>query len=384
MWSEHAVLAVGGEPGGRLAIHNALAGDCRVLAAESAAEALALMARSPVGLAIVDHRRPDPGGIAFLAEAAARYPAVVRVALADHPRGDRPGEAIEEGCVYHVLAKPWDQRELRQVVRRGLECFAAALDRARLLEQLRDAVTRARREAEQRRRLVALSAHELGVPLHVLLNSLALLRTAEIPAGAAHWIAAADRAGEWLARSVARLSDANRLCDRRFPLRPRIVDVIPLLRAAMVDVGAAAGERALDYGVEPSPPVVVRADPYWLGRALGELLSNAVRFTPDGGRIRASVRPDDGWGVVAVADTGIGVAPEHLAEIFEPFSAASGDLLRHGSGHLAFGARGLGLGLAMVKAIADAHGGTVGAVSTPGCGSCFTLRLPCAAGGSGQ
>ena len=118
------------------------------------------------------------------------------------------------------------------------------------------------------------------------------------------------------------------------------------------------------------------ADPHWLRHALASLLSNAVRFTPDGGAVRVSARREGEWTLITVADGGIGIAPERLADIFEPFSAAGGDVLLHGSGGLQFGARGLGLGLATVQGIAAAHGGVVEVESAEGLGSRFTLRLP--------
>jgi two-component system sensor histidine kinase BaeS len=157
-----------------------------------------------------------------------------------------------------------------------------------------------------------------------------------------------------------------------------------LLTAAVAAVRDGAGDRGLDIGLGPCADLpAVQADPQWLRYALDALLSNAVRFTPDGGRIHVRATVEHGWACIAVADQGIGIAPEHLAEVFEPFSAAGGDPMLHGSGRFAFGARGLGLGLAMVKGIAEAHGGTVEAASVRGRGSCFSLRLPCAAAGCG-
>ncbi len=110
------------------------------------------------------------------------------------------------------------------------------------------------------------------------------------------------------------------------------------------------------------------------------MLTNAVRWTPDGGRIDVTLSQAAGWTEVAVRDTGIGIAAEHLPHVFEPFSAAGGDLLLHGSGRYEFGARGLGLGLATVRAIAEAHGGRVDVESVLGEGSCFRLQLPTVCG----
>jgi signal transduction histidine kinase len=380
---EHAVLAVDDEPANQRAVRRALSDDCRVLTAGSGGEALALMEREPIALVISDQRMPGMSGGAFLAETMQRHPAVIRIVLTGYPDMDTLLEAINRNHVYHWLGKPWDARELRLVVRRGLERFAAMAERTQLLEELRLSCVRAQREAEQKSRLLTLAAHELGTPLHILVNAMELLRAAELPDGAAAWIDSAERATAWLMRAVGQLHDAARLRERRVAVCPQAVPVEALVATAVTEIRRAAAARILDIAAGDSVPrLAVWADPYWLRQALDGLLSNAVRFTPDGGRVRVTARAEDGWGVLAVSDTGMGIAAEHLGEVFEPFSAAGGDPLLHGSGRLAFGARGLGLGLAMVKAIATAHGGTVAVESAPEQGSRFVLRLPLAAAAS--
>lgn len=377
MFHERTVLAVDDEPANQRAVRRTLSDDCRVLTAGSGGEALALMACEPVALVITDQRMPEMSGGDFLAETVQRYPSVIRIVLTGYPDVDTLLEAINRGHVYHFLGKPWEARELRQVVRRGLERFEAAAERVRLLEDLRVACARAQHEAEQKSRLLALTAHELGTPLHILVNALSLMREAEPSQAVAGWIETAERAASWLVRSIAQLHDAARIRTRRFLLRPQPVELERLIAVALADLRAAARDRALDIALEPgTPPRVVAADPHWLRRALDGLLTNAIRFTPDGGRIRVAARVEDGWDVVIVSDTGIGIAAEHVGDVFEPFSAAGGDPLLHGSGRFAFGARGLGLGLAMVKGIAEAHGGSVDVDSSPGRGSRFALRLP--------
>ena len=371
------MLAVDDEPANQRAVCRALSDDCRVLTAGSGREALALMAREPVALVIADQRMPGMSGAEFLAETVERHPAVIRIVLTGYTDVDTLIDAINRGHVYHFLSKPWEARELRQVVRHGLERFAAAAERVRLLDDLRTACVRAQREIEQKSRLLALTAHELGTPLHILLNVVALLRDDALPPAAEGWLDAAERAAAWLVRGVGQLHDAARARTRRFPLRPRAIELPSLLDTTTAEVRAAARARSVDAAVEPgAPPVTVWADGHWLRQALCELVTNALRFTPDGGRVRIGARLDGEWVEIAVADTGIGIAPEHLAEIFEPFSAAGGDPLRHGSGDFAFGARGLGLGLAAVRGIVEAHGGSVAVESAPGCGSRFVVRLP--------
>ena len=376
MLDEQAVLAVDDEPANQRAVRRALIDDCRVLTAGSGDEALATLASEPVALVIADQRMPGMSGATFLAATIERYPAVIRVVLTGCTDLETAIEVINRGHVYHFLSKPWDARELRQVVRRGLERFAAARERAHLHEALAAACSRAQRAAEQQSRLLALAAHELGTPLHILLNALALLRDGGLPAAAAPWAQMAERAADWLVRGVAQMQGAARIGARRLPLHPRPVELGALVAAAVAAVRAAAGERRLALAADAGPPLTVVCDPHWLSQALAALLSNAVRATPDGGSVRAGAAADGPWVVLRVVDSGVGIAPEHRAELFEPFSGVGGDLLLHGSGRFSFGARGLGLGLAMVQGIAAAHGGTVEVDSAPGQGSTFRLRLP--------
>lgn len=368
----HTILAVDDEPANQRAVRRALMDDCTVLTAGSGAEGLAILAREPVALVISDHRMPGMTGAEFLAETIDRHPEVIRIVLTGYAAVDVLLEAINRGHVYHVLGKPWAAPQLRLVVRRGLERFEAARERDQLLEALRDACARAEREAEQKTRLLALAAHELGTPVHLLLNALDLLGD---DGAAEPWLGMARRAADWLARGAAQLHTAARLNREPLRLAPRRLALAPLVGEAVAAVRSAAAERRLDL-IVAGGNAELDADPGWLTQALLALLSNAVRFTPDGGQVRIGIDCAAQSAEVWVADSGVGIAAELLPHCFEPFSTAGGDLLLHGSGRFAFGARGLGLGLATVRGIALAHGGSVDVESTVGRGTTFRLRLP--------
>lgn len=371
----HTVLAVDDEPANQRAVRRALLEDCTVLTAGSAAEGLAILAREPVALVISDHRMPGMTGTAFLAETVTRHPELIRVVLTGYAAVDVLLEAINRGHVYHVLGKPWATPELRLVVRRGLERYEALRERERLIAELRVACARAERAAEQQTRLLALAAHELGTPIHLLLNALELMRGG--PRGdAASWLDMAQRAAEWLARGAAQLHTASRLQRAELPLAPRPVALAPLAAEVVTAVRTAAAERTLDLRLDGEAEVVALVDPPWCAQALLALLINAVRFTPDGGQVRVRVGAAGAAAELAVIDTGIGIPAAALPHCCEPFSSAGGDLLLHGSGRFAFGARGLGLGLATARGIAAAHGGTLTVESTPDRGTCVRLRLP--------
>jgi signal transduction histidine kinase len=112
--------------------------------------------------------------------------------------------------------------------------------------------------------------------------------------------------------------------------------------------------------------VTVSGAPDRLRQVFANLLDNAIKYTPEGGSVRFTVRQDDGSAVVTVTDTGPGIAAEHLPRIWERLYRADSSR----------SSRGLGLGLSLVKAYVEAHGGTVEASSAPGAGSTFTVRLP--------
>lgn len=372
---EQIVLVVDDEPANQRAMRRALLDDCAVLSASGGEEALAILAAEPVALVVTDQRMPGMSGTELLAETAREYPHLVRVVLTGYTDVETLVDAINGGHVYHFLSKPWEARELRQVVRRGLERYCAEMERIRLVEELEVAWGRARREAEQKGSLLTLTAHELGTPLHILVNSLELLREAEAAPSALQWIEMAQGASRWLARGVAQMNRAGQVQNSSLRLRRERFDVALLLRGMVTELSTEMRRRTLSIETVVPAEMPVSADKRWIRYAVWGLLSNAVRFTPDGGWIRVEAGEEEEAAVIAVADSGIGIAPDHLDGIFEPFPTAMGDPLAHTSGLFTFGARGLGLGLATVKGIMQAHAGTVSVTSSLGSGSRFVLRF---------
>lgn len=151
------------------------------------------------------------------------------------------------------------------------------------------------------------------------------------------------------------------------------LDAAPLdLDALACDVAdlydLVADEKGVRLAVEAGGAGTVRADRQRLGRALANLVDNAMKYTPPGGRVEIATGHDAGGAWVAVADTGVGIDADDLPRVFDRLYRA--EATRH--------QRGLGLGLALARAVAEAHGGSLGAESAPGEGSRFTLRLPTA------
>ncbi|MBI4518375.1 MAG: hybrid sensor histidine kinase/response regulator [Deltaproteobacteria bacterium] len=373
----HTVLVVDDEPASLRAVQRALSAEHRVLLANSGPEGLRLLAAEPVSIIIADHRMPEMTGTEFLARCSALCPETIRILLTGYTDVETVIAAINDGQVYYYLTKPWAPHELQLVVRRGFERYQAEQERRRLLHELEQACAKARREAEQKGRLLTLAAHELGTPLHVLLNALDLLAAADLPEAAANWLETAQRNSAWLARGLAQMTAAARAGSNGLRLHRTAVRLPALWSALHDELRSRLATRAVALVAEfPGDLPVVDADERWLRHALASLVSNAVRFTPDGGQVSLRAEVEAGAVALAVRDSGIGIAPQHLEEIFEPFSAAGGDPFLHMSGSLAFGARGLGLGLAITRAIVAQHGGSLRVDSRPQAGSCFTMVLP--------
>lgn len=373
---EPLVLVVDDEEATRQAIRRALDDEAAVLAVDGAAPALNALQSHAVWLLISDQRMPGTTGCELLRQVVERYPEVVRIMLTGYADVDTVRAAVNAGGVYHCLTKPWDTRELRQVARAGIDRYRAARERERLLRDLETACGRLQTEVERRARLLALTTHELGTPMHILLNALDL--AASLDASAAdEWLRTARRASVWLTRVLGQVTTTARLDTPTLPVRVAPIALDVLIATLCERLRRCWGNRDVTVDLDAaSHSVSAASDRRWLEHAIWNLLTNAVRFTPDGGRVTVAIEPDERTIRVVVRDTGIGIPPEHLPDLFEPFPSALGSPLLHTSGFLEFGTRGVGLGLATVKRIMDVLGGSVEVESVWQEGSCFTLTLP--------
>jgi signal transduction histidine kinase len=166
--------------------------------------------------------------------------------------------------------------------------------------------------------------------------------------------------------------DLSRIEAGRLDLTAEPVDLTAVVAEVTAQMAPLASRKGLDVVVDPAPGLpAVRADPLRVRQILLNLVGNAVKFT-EAGSVRVTSRATEDGVEVAVTDTGIGIAPEVLPHVFDEFRQAdTGTTRRYG---------GSGLGLAISRRLAELHGGTIAAESTPGVGSAFTLRLPVDAG----
>jgi signal transduction histidine kinase len=252
---------------------------------------------------------------------------------------------------------------------------SAAITNARLFEQVREA-------NQAKDEFLSTLSHELRTPLTPILGWTHLLKQfADLHPMLAEGIDTVERNANQLSGLIEDLLDLTRIVSGKIELLREPTSLGELIRSVAAQAQAEAETRAISLKLSlPDEPVVNNVDPVRIRQVVSNLLDNAVKFTPRGGsisvslaRVQSATGGDSSDSLIEVSDTGIGIEPEFLPHIFERFAQAHGGINRR------YG--GLGLGLAITRAMVEMHGGVVTAESAGReCGSRFTVRLPLATG----
>ncbi|MDB4977134.1 MAG: domain S-box protein, partial [Myxococcaceae bacterium] len=259
-------------------------------------------------------------------------------------------------------------------VRKRLE-----LEREQLLTRERKArldAEAARAQAESANRtkdeFLATVSHELRTPLNAMLGWAAMLQGGTLDAAArANAIAVIERNARSQARLIEDLLDVSRILQGKFVLAVGPVELVRVVNAALDAVRPAADAKGIRLQAVLDSHATIVGDPDRLQQVAWNLLSNAIKFTPRGGRVLVTLRKADSYVELSVADTGLGISPDFLSHVFEPFRQGDGTITRRSGG--------LGLGLSIVHSLVQMHGGTVAAFSDgEGSGATFVVRLPMA------
>jgi signal transduction histidine kinase len=237
-----------------------------------------------------------------------------------------------------------------------------------------DREVRAKLEAADRAKndFLAMLAHELRNPLAAIRNGLEVARRTAPPEDARleRALNVVDRQSSQMVRLVGDLLDISRIEQRKLEAKLEPLDLREVVRAVAEDHSAAATVSDVVLQVDvPESAVLVRGDHNRLMQLFGNLVHNALKFTPAAGTVTMGLRTEEAWAIASVADNGAGIEADMLQAIFAPFVQATQDGARSRGG--------IGLGLALVKAIAELHGGSVEALSAgKGRGAQFIVRLP--------
>ena len=301
------------------------------------------------GRRLLSTDRALPFGIDYLPREATLRSAI---SLALNGTETQPEEVIIDGNTMSLTARP--------LLNGGAVVALFDLTPIRKLEAVR-------------RDFVANVSHELRTPLTIVGGFAETLQDPDIPAERrAEFAQTIYSNTQRMQRIVDELLDLSRIESGHWKPRPQPVDIAELATDAFARVSGTARQKAitLDTRVDPAS-AILHADRTALEQVLLNLLENALRYTPHGGRITLATASAPNGLILTVTDTGTGIPPEHLPRIFERFYRADSDRSRE--------AGGTGLGLAIVKHLVEAHGGSVSATSVAGSGTTIEIFFPAVA-----
>jgi signal transduction histidine kinase len=357
-----------------------------VLTAEGGARALEILREEQVHVILSDQRMPGMSGDVLLSHARNLCPDAVRMLFTGYADLDAVIRAVNEGHIYRYIVKPWDPSELESIVGQAVEQYQLLADRKRLIADLRAANARLTQlnaslaEANQlKTAFIEVASHEFNTPITLVLglSELLLLKGSGSDAEDRQVIEQIARSAKQLAKLVADTLTLMRSNAFGTTVHRSPVDLGLVLHDAADRLTPFVERRRLRFDVDVAADLgTFELDASKVRDAVLNLLTNALKFTPDGGEIalRARLAGEDEAEIV-VEDKGIGMEERALKRLFEPFFTEF-DPSRHSTGDFGFEKRGLGLGLCIVRQFVELHGGRIGAESERGRGTRVTIHLP--------
>ena len=343
---------------------------------------------SEFDLILTDLHMEGGDGLSVLTEIKRRAPLTISVVLTGFASVESAIAALQKGA-YDFVVKPCDIEEMKHTIKRGIEhrrlMLAEAEARANLERLNRDLERRVEERTAELTELnedlaaanrakdifLATLSHELRTPLTPVLGWINLLKTGNLDEkGVTQALDTIERNALLQSRLIDDLLDISRIATGKLRFEPQPIDLNTIVKAAVETVNASASARNITLEVSLSErPLIVMGELERLQQIILNLLSNAIKFTEPGGRVSLNTEVDGQEARLRVEDTGSGIAPDFLPHVFDRFRQADGSTTRR------YG--GLGLGLAIVDALAKTHGGHVIAESEGlGKGARFTLVLP--------
>ena len=355
--------------------------------ASSGDEAVVLLNDTDYDLVLTDLHMEGGDGLSVLSQIRRHAPLTISVVLTGFASVESAIAALQEGA-YDYLVKPCDIESMKHTIRRGVEHrrLMLAEQKARLdLQQLNLDLEKRIEERTAELRLLnadlaeanrakdiflATLSHELRTPLTPVVGWIKLLRSGALDEKSVSQALDAIERNAWLqSRLIDDLLDTSRIATGKLHFEPKPTDLNAVVKAAVDTVLASAAARNIELSMSLWPTsLVVMGEPVRLQQIAWNLVSNAIKFTEPGGKVRVTTGFSGTQAYLEVVDTGVGIEAEFLPHVFDRFRQADGSTSRrHG---------GLGLGLAIADALAKLHGGKLEAQSEgTGKGSRFTLLV---------
>lgn len=327
--------------------------------AESGEVALEKIAASPPDIMLLDHKMPGISGLDVLHRVAAMKSDILTVMITAYASIETAVAATKQGA-YDFLAKPFTPDELRNTVRKATVRIALAREARKLADERR----------QVRFQFIRVLGHELKSPLGAVDGFLQLLQNHtlgdELDAYEEIVQRGRDRI-QGMLKLIGDLLDMTRIESGQKERKLETVDLVEVARSAIETQHAEADRRGIACEIQNVEPVVIEADRGEMEIVLNNLVSNAVKYNRDNGRVDISVTSTGEHVQMRVADTGIGMTEEEAERLFGEFVRIKNEKTR--------GIDGSGLGLSIVKKIADLYDGDVAVSSQANVGSAFTVTL---------
>ncbi len=371
----------------------------KVFTASSGEAGLEILRQQPVQAIITDQRMPNMTGLEFLGEARKVCPDAIRIVLTAYSDADTTIKGINEFGIYRYLIKPWVKTEMRLTLDKALETWQLRQDKKGLIEKLKTAnqsletkveertqnllaTNRALEQANEkleeasasREQFMNMISHEMRNPLNVIVQSAHLLKT-DLPAKQRkQQLEVLSFSADTLLALISDLLDAAKLEAGKLEFEHITFDpthVLKKIRESFV-AKVKAKNIELDLSLPNHLGVKLIGDPLRLNQIVTNLVSNAIKFTPEHGNVRIIAESTELEGDkvrlrVSVKDTGIGIPEERLSSIFDSYTQAASDTTRK------YG--GTGLGLSTTKNLVELQGGKISVKSKVDEGSCFSFEL---------
>lgn len=374
------LVVVDDEPSVLKSIHDLFRKEYQVRTFTSAPEALVAMEGHGPAVVLSDQKMPEMSGVDFLRRVKHSFPDTTRLLFTGYADLKGVVDAINEGHVFRYIEKPWEPDEMAGVIRQAVEHHDLLSERRGLIAQLQATNAQLEESNALKKAFIEVASHELNTPVAVILGMTDLWRMvpgAETTTTQAAWLDRIQAAGRRLASTVERMLKLLRADQFDRPLDLREAEIGPLIHHAVAGVQPFLDARNQTIDVNYPPDLgIAELDPAKVGDILTNLLVNAIKFTPDGGRIMVDAEPRGTDKVrILVRDMGVGIAFPEREHLFKPFFTGF-DTMHHSSGEYQFCKKGMGLGLCLVKMFVEIHGGTVDYTADPGGGSTFAFTLP--------
>lgn len=331
--------------------------------AGSGEEALQMIAAQPPHLLLLDHKLPGISGLEVLEQLPAAAAETQTVMITAYAALATAITAIKRGA-YDFLPKPFTPDELRAVVRKAARSVILAAHARRLAEE----------KKQIRFQFISVLGHELKAPLGAIEGYLRIIQNRTAGSELAAYDEAVSRSlvrAEQMRKLITDLLQLTRIESGQRARELQPLDLAAAARTALETVTPDAQARGIALALDTPPALPLLADRTELEIMLNNLLSNAVKYNRDRGSVTMTLRRDGGTVTMAVADTGIGMTDGETARLFGEFVRIRNAQTKNISGS--------GLGLSIVRKLAELNGGTVTVASIPGQGTTFTVTLPCPA-----